>query len=236
MTFREISAPAARVAIVSSADALILLASLHVVSGEFDPSWRMVSEYANGQYGWILSLMFLCWGAGSWALAYTIWPQVRTTGGKIGAGFLVAAGAGEAMASVFDINHDVMHGVAGMLGVGGLPIAAVLIGRSLSGYQPWSKSRKTLLWTGHLTWVSLVLLAGTFAVFLSTHTHGSGATGARVVPKVLHPAAFASVGWANRLLVVIYCLWVMTVSWKALGVRGRTSEGAVAARLPALQV
>ena len=31
---------------------------LHVVSPEFAPSWRMVSEYANGGYPWLLLLVF----------------------------------------------------------------------------------------------------------------------------------------------------------------------------------
>jgi len=45
----RLSLPAGRIAIGASAAALMLLASLHVLSPEFDPSWRMVSEYANGR-------------------------------------------------------------------------------------------------------------------------------------------------------------------------------------------
>jgi hypothetical protein len=63
----RLSLPAARLAIAAAAAALLLLASLHVLSPEFDPSWRMVSEYANGHYGWVLSLMFAAWGVSSWA-------------------------------------------------------------------------------------------------------------------------------------------------------------------------
>ncbi len=61
----ELSSPARVanwIAIAAAAGALILLALLHVVSPEFDPSWRMISEYANGRNGSILSLMFACWG------------------------------------------------------------------------------------------------------------------------------------------------------------------------------
>lgn len=54
--------PAARFAIAAAAAALLLLASLHVLSPAFDPSWRMVSEYANGRHGWVLSLMVAAWG------------------------------------------------------------------------------------------------------------------------------------------------------------------------------
>jgi hypothetical protein len=33
---------------------LVLLAALRAVSQAFDPSWRMVSTYALGDYGWVL--------------------------------------------------------------------------------------------------------------------------------------------------------------------------------------
>jgi hypothetical protein len=58
----KIAAPAAWAALALTAATLRLLASLHVLSPEFDPSWRVISEYALGRYGWLLSLMFLAWG------------------------------------------------------------------------------------------------------------------------------------------------------------------------------
>ena len=58
----KIEVAGALLAIAAAAVALLLLASLHVLSPEFDPAFRMVSEYALGHYGWVLSLMFLAWG------------------------------------------------------------------------------------------------------------------------------------------------------------------------------
>jgi hypothetical protein len=40
-------------AIAAAAAQVLLLASLHVLSPEFDPAWRVVSEYVNGGYGWV---------------------------------------------------------------------------------------------------------------------------------------------------------------------------------------
>ena len=51
----KVSVAAARLSIAAAGACLLLLASLHVLSPEFDPSFRVVSEYANGQYGWVLS-------------------------------------------------------------------------------------------------------------------------------------------------------------------------------------
>lgn len=220
----KISVLVARLAIAATVVVLLLLASLHVLSPEFDPSWRMVSEYANGHYGWVLSLMFAAWAVSSWALAFTIWSQVRTIPGKIGLVFLTLAGVGEAMAAVFDINHDVLHSVAGALGILGLPIAAMLISVGLSHTQPWSVAKKALLWTANLTWVSVVLLAATFALLIATFTQAGGDTAAGGKVPVLPPGVIAFVGWANRFLIVVYCVWVMTAAWQAIKLRGQRSR------------
>ncbi len=204
----EISLPGGRLAIGAAVAALLLLASLHVLSPEFDPSWRVVSEYALGHYGWVLSLMFIAWALSSWGLVFTIWPQARTIAGKIGLVFLIAAGVGEAMASVFDINHP-LHGLAGMIGVPSLPIAAMLISVSLSRAQAWSVAKTVLLWTANLTWMSLVLMIAAL-MLMKGFSQADGK---------MTPGAIAFVGWANRLLIVVYCVWVMTVAWQAIQLR-----------------
>ena len=71
-----ISVPTAQLAIGAAAAVILLLASLHVLSPEFDPRWRVVSEYANGNYGWVLSLMFAAGALSNWALGFAVWPQV----------------------------------------------------------------------------------------------------------------------------------------------------------------
>ncbi len=211
---------AAAVAFAGSAAALLSLASLHALSPEFDPGWRMVSEYANGRYGWVLSLMFAAWGLSSLALVLAIRSEAGRTSFKIGLVLLTLAGAGEAMAAVFDINHDTLHGLAGALGLLGLPIAAMLISRGLGGTERWSHARPALLWTANLTWVSLILLAATFVLLVVTFSQVPGGPPAHP-PKVLPPGVIGLVGWANRLLVVLYCAWVAVVAGQALRLRGR---------------
>ena len=103
----------ARVAIVFTALALLALAGLHVLSPEFDPGKRVVSEYALGRHGWLLSVMFLSWGLGTWSLVPAIQPDVSTLPGRIGLVLLVTTGLGEVLAAFFDVNWPKMHGVAG---------------------------------------------------------------------------------------------------------------------------
>src|SRR5271157_2995232 len=107
----QIAEPAGWLAILATITTILLLATLHVLSPEFSPSWRMVSEYAFGHYAWVLSLMFVSWAIGTWALAIAIRPQIQTTTGKVGLWFLIIAGIGEAMASVFDVTHEIGHGI-----------------------------------------------------------------------------------------------------------------------------
>jgi len=171
----------------------------------------------------VLSLMFAAWGLSSVALVAAIWSEARTTPVRIGLVFLTVAGAGEAMAAVFDINHDPFHSLAGALSLLGLPVAAMLISVNLARTRPWSAARRTLLWTANLTWVSLALLAATFVLLVATFSHAPGGLPSQP-PKVLPPGVIGLVGWANRLLVVLFCAWVMTVAWQVLKLRGRDDD------------
>jgi hypothetical protein len=212
---------AARAAFVLAAIVLLLLAALRVLSPEFDPSWRVVSEYANGHYGWVLSLMFACWALSTWALAYAIRSHLTTIFGKIGWWFLVTAGLGEGLAAFFDINQP-MHGVAALLGVVGLPVAALMISMTLVRNPAWSPAGKQLLGTANLTWIVLLLMVASLPLMFVTYVHAGGHVPANGEPlplgTILPRGVIALVGFFNRLLVVVYCAWAMVVAW-ALGGR-----------------
>lgn len=193
---------AGRVSFGAAITSLVLLALLHVLSPDLDPAWRMVSEYALGNYGWVLSLMFLAWALSCVALFFAINSHVRTIGGKIGLAFLLAAAVGMTMAALFDVNHN-LHGLAAMIGMPSLPVAAILISASLARTPAWAPTRRSLLWTAILTWASLVLM--TVAVFTGMSSAGEAS-----------PDAWF--GWANRFLVIAYNLWLMVVARHAVEV------------------
>jgi Protein of unknown function (DUF998) len=212
----KIETTSARFAIVAAGATLLLLVSLHVLSPEFDPSFRMVSEYALGHYGWVLSLMFLVWGVSSWALAIALWPQVKTRAGKVGLWLLVIAGLGEAMASVFDITHDVGHSIAGVLGIGGFPIAAVLLSVSLGRSQAWRGTKKPLLWIANLNWISVVMLVATLVLMTIQFAQVYGGHLPQHAPTHLPAGVLGLDGWADRLIVLSNCLWVCVAAWQAM--------------------
>jgi Protein of unknown function (DUF998) len=158
----------------------------------------------------VLCVLFVAWGLSTWALAIAVWPEATGTSGRIGLAFLIAAGAGEAMASLCDINHP-FHNVAGAVGVLSLPIAALLVSFRLAGSPAWTARKWFLLGMANLPWICLVLMFA--ALFLMIR--GFRLFGHRII----------FVGWANRLMVVVYCLWVVTVALGILNARRADSDG-----------
>jgi hypothetical protein len=73
---------------------LALLAVLPFIASEFDPSWRMISEYEIGRYGWVMQAAFLAQALSGVALIVTVLPQVRTRGGRIGFALLFVTAIG----------------------------------------------------------------------------------------------------------------------------------------------
>ena len=215
----QIVEPASWLALVATGVTILLLVALHVLSPEFSPSWRMISEYAFGHYAWVLSMMFLSWGISSWALAVAIQSQIHTNAGKLGLWFLIIAGIGEAMASAFDITHPIGHGIAGLLGVIGFPIAALLMSVSLGRNESWQRARRGLLWIANLSWISVVLLVATLAIMTMQMARISGGHLAQHAPKSLPPGVLRLDGWADRMIVLSNCAWVLLVAWQAIQVR-----------------
>jgi hypothetical protein len=199
--------------------ALIHLALLHFVSPEFDPSFRMISEYALGNNSNVLTCMFFTWALSTFASLFVVATHVKTLGGKIGLVFLFLAGVGMTMGGLYDIRHP-LHGAAFALGVPALPIAAILITRSLIRSKPWASHKALLLGTAYMTLLSLVLMAVTMFLFISSFIQAGGVMDS--TPRVhvtLPEGTIAVVGWFNRLLVVAYIVWVVKVAWISLKVK-----------------
>lgn len=61
---------------------IVVIIVLHVIHPEFDPSQRFMSEYAIGEYGWLLNIAFLGNLIGSFALTLAVYhaypPPLRS--------------------------------------------------------------------------------------------------------------------------------------------------------------
>lgn len=199
------STAAAVCGMVAIAVSLAALAALHVLSPEYAWSWRMVSEYANGRYAWLLTVVFLAWAAGSFALMTALWPLSVTTLGKAALLFLFLAGVGQTMGAAFDINHK-LHGPAAMIGIPSLCAAALLTSIAMARRGDIVPPP---MWTAHLPWISFVLMLGAFALFFSALTKAGVDMTAQTRPLAELPVGVNGyVGWANRLLFASTYLWV----------------------------
>lgn len=209
----SVSFPAARVAIIFSSACLILVALLHFLKPDYAPTWHFVSEYAIGEFGWVMKIAFMCWAISCFALCAAVKPQINTLAGKIGLVLLVIVGISMITGGIFVMDpltaskdelttHGNLHALSGMVGIPGKPIAALLISYSLVRHPSWRPVKRSILWSAHFTWISLVLMMGYLGIKM-------GETGGQFGPEVV-------VGLFNRLLVIAYCLWVMVVAKRAM--------------------
>jgi hypothetical protein len=91
----EVSSTAARLSFAGAATFVVLLAALHFIKPELDPSWHFISEYAIGDYGWIMVLAFLSLALSYVSLFVAIHWQLWTITGRIGLALLLVSALGE---------------------------------------------------------------------------------------------------------------------------------------------
>jgi hypothetical protein len=209
---------AARTCIVGATTFLLLLALLHFLKPELDPSWRMISEYEIGEYGWVMTLAFLSLSVSYATLLIALLPHARGLAGRIGLGLLLLGVVGTFMGGIFTSDpitasedqltaQGNLHGVGALLGIPTLPLAATLICIALLRNASWASARVPLLLATALTWVGLVGLAIAIAVMLP---RGDGAFG----PEV-------TIGWPNRFLIVTYAVWLIAVARQVIARRAQ---------------
>jgi hypothetical protein len=95
-------------------------------------------------------------------------------------------------------THGTLHAIASMIGIPGVPIAALLITWGVRQNAASVAISRGMTVTAHLTWVSLLAMA----VYLGIAVPRAGGFG----PDV-------SAGWLNRAVVLAYWAWQMVASY-----------------------
>ena len=168
----------------------------------------MISRYALGPYGWVMALCFAAWAAASALLFVALAPHASSSLDRVGQILLLAASVGLAMAARFPMDpvgtpradmsfSGKMHGIAFLVGVPALVLAASILSLSLARHG--SHAATPLLLLTAAIWLSLIAMIAIGAMV--GPDHGTN-------PRV--PWLF---GWVNRLLMVAYSLWLIVVAW-----------------------
>lgn len=213
---------AAVVAIVAAGIAAAALLLLHPLRPDLDPTWRFVSEYALGPFGFVMTVAFLAIAAASAALVVLMWGQARTVSGRIGAVLAAISGLGMLVAAVFPTDpittpadeasmSGTLHQVGGLLNLTEFAILFLTIGLRRS--RDW---RRVLPWLWAIVGVALALSVG-FIATAATATDGFG-------PGVV-TALF------GRGMLAAYLAWVIVAASHALRLPRPASGRADAASL-----
>jgi len=198
------SAPTLRIATWGALGLLAMVALLHVLKPELDPSWRFISEYAIGPLGWLMTLAFLAWAASCLALSMAARPVMTNARGRAGARLLAIVGLALVVAGIFPqdpvtsapgqgTTAGMLHALASMVGIPGIPIAAMLISSGLPGGLRGGAVRLA----AHLTWISLLLMIAYLAY---------------AVPRAGGFNASVHAGLMNRLVVLAYIAWQLLLA------------------------
>ena len=126
------------VSLVAITSSVLLIVVLHIIKPDLDPSWRMLSEYSLGAYGWIMKVAFWLMAVSNIALAFALQSNVRNVASKIGIALHYVVGLALLGAGLFDMDpitakpeqltaHGQLHGISAMIGIPGQVVAAVLL-------------------------------------------------------------------------------------------------------------
>ena len=206
---------AAYAALGLGAASVILIILVHILKSDYDPSWRAISEYALGNFGWLMTAAFFAWGASGAAVVLALRKQVRTLPGKAGLGLLLLGSAGPLLAGLFPTDpyttsvdalttSGMVHSMAVVL-CDFIPIGATFVTVSLLRKNPaWRIVKAPLVLAAIGAWVGFTVVSVAMMTILPAH-------GGKLGPEV-------EIGWYNRLMVLSYIGWVAVAAWAALKV------------------
>lgn len=197
---------------------ILCLITLHFVSSEFKPNFRMVSEYALGNHKWLLTVFFICWGLCSITSAFMLWNIVSSGWAKFGVLLVFITGIGAIMGGLFDVQHK-LHGLSFGIGVPFLPIGALIITYHLLKKVEWQNHSFSMLLSSHSIWISLILMACSMFLLFSSLKAAGIEYGPDSKPfEVLPKGVIGVSGWANRLLVLCYLSFPILTAKIALSI------------------
>ncbi len=196
-------------AVIFAAMFILTLALLHFLKPEFDPKWRMISEYEIGKHGTLMQGAFFAWAASVLFMMVVAWRFIGSAGGIIGwVWFLIIVlalvGAGIFKTNAITDNStgrdNTIHTLCESIVILTFPIASTLVANALLRSPFWEPYTLVVFNFTLLNWLGMI---GFFASIIWSRRKDPSA--GRVGPKVL-------LGWPNRIMAVIYNVWVIMLA------------------------
>ena len=166
---------------------VIVLIVLHILEPEFDPRFRFMSEYALGDYGWLMTTTFFALGLVPFLTAIglqNVYESSRSI--RIGLGLLVVAAIFIWLAGIF--RDSIPHLLAGVVAFPSMVMAVLLLSWTFRRAAGW----QTIYWLA--VFVGLAMLAMLF----------------------LMVADLGMPGLQQRVFIFLFLLWLSIVAYKSV--------------------
>ena len=166
---------------------VVVLIVLHILEPEFDPRFRFMSEYALGDYGWLMTTTFFALGLVPFLTAIglqNVYESSRSI--RIGLGLLVVAAIFIWLAGIF--RDSIPHLLASVVAFPSMVMAVLLLSWTFRRAAGW----QTIYWLA--VFVGLAMLAMLF----------------------LMVADLGMPGLQQRALIFLFLLWLSIVAYKSV--------------------
>ncbi|HEY9500042.1 MAG TPA: DUF998 domain-containing protein [Pyrinomonadaceae bacterium] len=136
-----------RVVFLCAAYYVIVLTVLHILEPEFDPRFRFMSEYALGNYGWLMTTTFFVLGLAPFVAAIGLrGVHQLSQSTRIGLGLLVVAAMFIWLAGIF--RDSLPHLLAGVVAFPGMVMAVLLLSWTFRRATGWQTIHRVGLFIG----------------------------------------------------------------------------------------
>ncbi len=171
----------------------VVLIALHVIRPDYTPVDHMISDYAVGRMGWLMTTAFVALGFGCLSLSLGLWRSgPKTVPALIARLFLIVVFCGLMVTAAFatdletakDTAHGAIHTVSFLVNIVSVLVAALTLTFSFGADPRWKSSRLASLL------IAVALIAAFVLQYLTLHRG-------------------APYGITNRIFVVVFMSWLI---------------------------
>jgi len=185
----------ATTSIVCFTYSVLALLLLHMLRPDYAPAHHMISDYAVGRYGWVMTTFFLAMSGGYLMLLLGLirsGPDIAAA--RIGTLLLGVASIGLVVSAIFPTDVRLpstrageIHDMSFLVNIGSTLLAIVLLSVSFGSQPRWRPYRRTALTLAGLVVLAIILQ------FLTLHRG-------------------APYGLTNRLAVTVLLAWLLATA------------------------